>query len=127
MLTYRDLDERSTRLARMLLRHGAGPETFIAVGIARSVESVTAMWAITKTGAAFVPVDPRYPTERVAFMLDDCGATVGLTTTAHRDQLPDTVPCCCSTTSTATPRGRAPPRSTTPTAPSRCGSITPPT
>ncbi|AOD24505.1 non-ribosomal peptide synthetase [Rhodococcus sp. p52] len=92
VLTYRELDERSTRLARVLLRRGAGPETFVALGIARSVESVTAMWAITKTGAAFVPVDPRYPAERVAFMLDDCGATVGVTTTAHRDRLPDTVP-----------------------------------
>ncbi|WP_455901807.1 non-ribosomal peptide synthase/polyketide synthase [Rhodococcus gordoniae] len=92
VLTYRELDERSARLARVLLRHGTGPETFVALGIARSIESVTAMWAITKTGAAFVPVDPRYPAERVAFMLDDCGATVGLTTAAHRAQLPDTVP-----------------------------------
>ncbi|MBS9371963.1 non-ribosomal peptide synthase/polyketide synthase [Rhodococcus sp. B50] len=92
VLTYRELDDRSTRLARALLRRGAGPETFVALGIARSVESVTAMWAITKTGAAFVPVDPRYPADRVAFMLDDCGATVGLTTAAHRAQLPDTVP-----------------------------------
>ncbi len=76
-VTYRDLDERSTRLARVLLDEGIGPETFVALGIARSVESLVALWAITKTGAAFVPVDPRYPAERIAFMLDDCGATVG--------------------------------------------------
>ncbi|MEU5843665.1 non-ribosomal peptide synthase/polyketide synthase [Rhodococcus sp. NPDC047139] len=91
-VTYRDLDERSTRLARVLRAHGAGPETFVALGIARSIESVTAMWAITKSGAAFVPVDPHYPAERVAFMLDDCGAAFGVTTGAHRPQLPDTVP-----------------------------------
>ncbi|WP_241386850.1 non-ribosomal peptide synthase/polyketide synthase [Rhodococcus sp. CH91] len=91
-LTYRELDDRSTRWARQLLEHGAGPETFVALGVARSVDAVTAMWAITKTGAAFVPVDPRYPTDRVTFMLDDCGARFGLTTAAHRAQLPDTVP-----------------------------------
>ncbi|NME81103.1 non-ribosomal peptide synthase/polyketide synthase [Rhodococcus sp. 105337] len=90
-VTYRDLDERSTRLARVLLDEGIGPETFVALGIARSVESLVALWAITKTGAAFVPADPRYPAERIAFMLDDCGATVGLTTTAHVADLPGTV------------------------------------
>ncbi|MEE2035537.1 amino acid adenylation domain-containing protein, partial [Rhodococcus chondri] len=90
-VTYRELDERSTRLARVLRAAGAGPETFVALGISRSVESVTAMWAITKTGAAFVPVDPRYPADRIAFMLDDCGATLGVTTGAHRTDLPDTV------------------------------------
>ncbi|MFZ2527195.1 MAG: amino acid adenylation domain-containing protein [Rhodococcus sp. (in: high G+C Gram-positive bacteria)] len=90
-LTYRDLDEWSTRAARMLLDIGVGPETFVALGIARSVESVAAVWAITKTGAAFVPVDPNYPPERIAFVLDDCGARVGVTTTTHRDRMPDTV------------------------------------
>ncbi|UYP17253.1 non-ribosomal peptide synthase/polyketide synthase [Rhodococcus sp. Z13] len=89
-LTYRQLDEYSTRLARLLRERGAGPETFVALGIARSLESIAAMWAITKTGAAFVPVDPGYPAERVAFMLDDCGAALGLTTAAHRPGLPDT-------------------------------------
>ncbi|WP_138996528.1 non-ribosomal peptide synthase/polyketide synthase [Rhodococcus zopfii] len=91
-LTYRDLDDWSTRAARVLLAGGVGPETFVALGISRSLESVAAMWAITKTGAAFVPVDPNYPPERIAFVLDDCGATVGVTTTAHRDRLPDAVP-----------------------------------
>ncbi|MEE2061899.1 amino acid adenylation domain-containing protein [Rhodococcus artemisiae] len=90
-VTYRDLDARSDAVAHRLIADGAGPDTVVALGIARSVESVLAMWAITKTGAAFVPVDPRYPAERVAFMLADCGATVGVTTAAHRDGLPDTV------------------------------------
>ncbi|MCK0093500.1 non-ribosomal peptide synthase/polyketide synthase [Rhodococcus sp. F64268] len=90
-VTYRDLDDRSNLLARSLIDVGAGPDTAVALGIARSVESVLAIWAIAKTGAAFVPVDPRYPAERVAFMLADCGATVGVTTAAHRGGLPDTV------------------------------------
>ncbi|OOL26859.1 hypothetical protein GQ85_42440, partial [Rhodococcus rhodochrous] len=88
--TYRRLDEWSTRAARVLLDLGVGPETFVALGISRSLHSVAAMWAVTKTGAAFVPVDPTYPTDRIAFMLADSGATLGVTTAAHRDTLPDT-------------------------------------
>ncbi|WP_156665248.1 non-ribosomal peptide synthetase, partial [Rhodococcus phenolicus] len=91
-LTYRELDDWSTRAARVLLAGGVGPETFVALGISRSLESVAAMWAITKTGAAFVPVDPNYPPDRIAFVLDDCGAAVGVTTIAHRDRLPAAVP-----------------------------------
>ncbi|WP_235194106.1 non-ribosomal peptide synthase/polyketide synthase [Rhodococcus aetherivorans] len=88
--TYRRLDEWSTRAARVLLDLGVGPETFVALGISRSLHSVAAMWAVTKTGAAFVPVDPNYPTDRIAFMLADSGATLGVTAAAHRDTLPDT-------------------------------------
>ncbi|WP_037225256.1 AMP-binding protein, partial [Rhodococcus sp. R1101] len=91
-LTYRELDEWSNRLARVLVAAGAGPETFVAVGIVRSVESVAVIWAVAKSGAAFVPVDPNYPAERIEYMLTDCGALLGLTTAAHRDELPDTVP-----------------------------------
>ncbi|MFE3293293.1 amino acid adenylation domain-containing protein, partial [Rhodococcus sp. NPDC059234] len=91
-LTYADLDARSNRLARALTDHGAGPETYVALGIPRSVESVLAMWAVARTGAAFVPVDPDYPAERVAHMLADSGAGVGLTVAAHRHRLPDTLP-----------------------------------
>ncbi|EME22130.1 non-ribosomal peptide synthetase [Rhodococcus triatomae BKS 15-14] len=91
-VSYRELDERSSRLARVLIGLGAGPESFVAVGIVRSEASVLCMWAIAKTGAAFVPVDPSYPADRIAHMLTDSGATVGLTTSGHRDRLPDSVP-----------------------------------
>ena len=50
--TYAELDERSNRLARLLIARGVGPEDVVAVGIPRSPESVLAMWAVTKTGAA---------------------------------------------------------------------------
>ncbi|MEV0252350.1 amino acid adenylation domain-containing protein [Nocardia sp. NPDC050712] len=91
-LSYADLDTRSTRLARLLIDRGVGPEDLVAVGVPRSVESIVAVWAVAKTGAGFVPVDPNYPQDRIEHMVADCGAVLGLTQTAHRDRLPDSVP-----------------------------------
>ncbi len=88
---YAELDERSTRLARLLIARGLGPEDLVAVGIPRSVESVLAVWAIAKTGAGFVPVDPNYPADRVDHMVTDSGAKLGLTVAQVRDGLPDSV------------------------------------
>ncbi|MGV9674912.1 amino acid adenylation domain-containing protein [Nocardia sp. NPDC003482] len=90
-LTYAELDERSTRLARLLIERGIGPEDLVAVGIPRSIESVVAVWAVAKTGAGFVPVDPNYPAERVAHMVADSRAVVGLTVAAERADLPPEV------------------------------------
>ncbi|WP_281728954.1 non-ribosomal peptide synthetase [Gordonia paraffinivorans] len=86
-VTYRELDERSNRLARLLLARGAGPEQVVAVAVPRSIESVTAVWAVAKTGATFLPVDPGYPVERIEHMLTDSGAVLGLTVDAHRSEL----------------------------------------
>nr|WP_258957122.1 non-ribosomal peptide synthetase [Rhodococcus globerulus] len=86
-VTYRELDDASDRLARMLIADGVAAEDRIAIGVSRSVESVVAMWAITKAGAAFVPVDPRYPRERIEFMLADSAAHIGITTTEHSGEL----------------------------------------
>ncbi len=90
-LTYAELDERSTRLARALIARGIGPEDLVALGIPRSVESVLACWAVAKTGAGFVPVDPNYPADRVAHMLSDSGAVVGITVADVRAHLPGEV------------------------------------
>ncbi|WP_433661641.1 amino acid adenylation domain-containing protein [Nocardia sp. CA-128927] len=86
-LTYAQLDATSSRLARELIERGIGPGDVVAIGIARSLQSVVAVWAIAKTGAAYVPVDPAYPTDRINHILSDSGATVGLTTSAHRPVL----------------------------------------
>ncbi|RVW09066.1 non-ribosomal peptide synthetase [Prescottella agglutinans] len=88
-LTYRDLDTRSTRLARLLIDDGVGPEEVVALGLTRSLDFVEAVWAVAKTGAAFVPVDPTYPQERIEHMLDDSGARVGLTVHRWREGLSD--------------------------------------
>ncbi|MFE7801461.1 amino acid adenylation domain-containing protein, partial [Nocardia sp. NPDC057440] len=87
-LTYTELDARSTRLARLLIARGAGPERAVAIVIGRSVRSVLAVWAVAKTGAAFVPIDPMLPADRIAHMLSDCGAVIGLTVADAQAGLP---------------------------------------
>ncbi|WP_330230754.1 amino acid adenylation domain-containing protein [Nocardia sp. NBC_00508] len=87
-LSYRELDEASSRLARYLIGYGVGPGDFVAVAITRSVESVLAVWAVAKTGATYVPVDPGYPADRIAHMVSDSGVVLGVTVAAHRVGLP---------------------------------------
>ncbi|WP_157224258.1 non-ribosomal peptide synthetase [Nocardia paucivorans] len=83
-LTYRELDEESARLARHLIDYGVGPGDFVAVALPRSVELILAVWAVAKTGAAYVPIDPTYPPNRIAHMIADSGVTLGITVTEHR-------------------------------------------
>nr|WP_249354685.1 non-ribosomal peptide synthetase [Rhodococcus sp. USK13] len=90
-VSYRTLDERSNRLARALLDRGAGPDSFVAVGVPRSIESVLSVWAVAKSGAAYVPIDPALPAARITAMLEDSGAILGLTVSAHRGHLPGAV------------------------------------
>ncbi len=70
-LTYAGLDASSSRLARLLIARGAGPESVVAVVMGRSAQLVTALLAVVKAGAAYVPVDPAYPAERIGFTLAD--------------------------------------------------------
>ncbi|NKR72651.1 amino acid adenylation domain-containing protein [Rhodococcus hoagii] len=91
ILTYRELDERSSRMARHLVAAGVGPEDVVALGVTRSIEFVLGVWSVAKTGAAFAPVDPTYPRERIDHMLGDSGARVGLTVDRWRDTLPGAV------------------------------------
>ncbi|MQY17212.1 non-ribosomal peptide synthetase [Nocardia macrotermitis] len=90
-ITYDALDRWTNRLARVLIAQGVGPEMLVAMGIARSAESVAVTLAVAKAGAAFVPIDPGYPDYRIAHMLTDSGAALGVTLSAHRDNLPDGV------------------------------------
>ncbi|MEW2626410.1 condensation domain-containing protein, partial [Streptomyces sp. NPDC048106] len=70
-LTYGEVNERANRLARLLVEQGAGPERFVAVALPRSADLVMALLAVLKTGAAYVPIDPDYPADRIAYILDD--------------------------------------------------------
>ncbi|NUP25702.1 MAG: amino acid adenylation domain-containing protein [Nocardia sp.] len=90
-ISYRELDVRSNRLARALIGRGIGPEDIVAIGLPRSPEAILATWAVAKSGAAFLPVDPAYPVRRVGHMTTDSQSTVGLTTTSASELLPDTV------------------------------------
>ncbi|MFI1917613.1 amino acid adenylation domain-containing protein [Nocardia sp. NPDC020380] len=87
-ITYRELDEYSSRLARHLIGRDIGPESLVALAFPRSYDMVAAVLAVAKTGAAYVPVDPAYPQDRVRHMVTDAGAALGLTAAAHLAQLP---------------------------------------
>ncbi|RKG99379.1 amino acid adenylation domain-containing protein, partial [Corallococcus sp. CA053C] len=89
-LTYRELDTRANQLAHHLGSLGVGPEVPVAVCMERSLEMVVALLAILKAGGAWVPLDPSYPAERLAFMLGDAAAPVLLTQERLRPVLPAT-------------------------------------
>src|SRR5690606_25489175 len=91
-LTYGALATASNRLARELIARGIGPGDHVALVMPRSVEFVVAMWAVARSGAAFVPVDPRNPAERVALMIADAEAAVAVTVIGAGELVPDPVP-----------------------------------
>ena len=78
-VSYRELDEWSTRLARVLIEAGVGPERAVGVAMDRCVELVVAWWAVLKAGGVYVPLDRAHPVERVAAVLDAVGAVCVLT------------------------------------------------
>ena len=78
-VSYRELDEWSTRLARVLIEAGVGPERAVGVAMDRCVELVVAWWAVIKAGGVYVPVDRAHPVERIATVLDAVEAVCVLT------------------------------------------------
>ncbi len=70
-LTYRDLDQKANRLAHVLRRNGIGPGTLVAVCLGRTVDMPVALAAILKAGAAYVPLDPTHPADRLRYIIDD--------------------------------------------------------
>ncbi|MFL4901925.1 Pls/PosA family non-ribosomal peptide synthetase [Streptomyces sp. MMS24-I2-30] len=81
-LTYAELDARANQVAHHLRGAGIGPLSRVALLLPRSVDMYVCLLGVCKTGAAFVPIDPAAPPDRVAFILGDSGATVVLTTSA---------------------------------------------
>ncbi|GAA5082333.1 non-ribosomal peptide synthetase [Nocardia iowensis] len=77
-LSYRALNERANRLAHWLIRAGVGPEDLVALRMATSVEFVIAVLAVQKAGAAYLPIDPAYPSERTEYLLDDAAPALTL-------------------------------------------------
>ncbi len=87
-LTYRELDQRSERLARRLRAAGVGPETRVGVFLRRTPRLAVSLLGVLKAGGAYVPLDPAYPRERVDAILGDAGAPVVVTEGALLTALP---------------------------------------
>ncbi|KAF1006889.1 MAG: Tyrocidine synthase 3 [Luteibacter sp.] len=77
-LSYRELNERANRLAHELRARGVGPEERVALCLWRSIDMVVAIFAVLKAGGGYVPLDPSYPADRIAYMLGDCQPRVVL-------------------------------------------------
>eukprot|EP01116_Phalansterium_solitarium_P002995 TRINITY_DN133_c0_g1_i4.p1 TRINITY_DN133_c0_g1~~TRINITY_DN133_c0_g1_i4.p1 ORF type:complete len:1879 (+),score=296.24 TRINITY_DN133_c0_g1_i4:87-5723(+) len=92
-LTYRELDRRSTQLARQLRQRGLRQrETLVGLYMDKSVELYVSILAVMKAGGAYVPLDPEHPPERTEFMLTDTAAALVLTLSKHVDKLEQVVP-----------------------------------
>jgi amino acid adenylation domain-containing protein len=78
-LTFEQLNKRANQLAHSLRKKGVGPDVLVGIFMERSLEMIIGMLAILKAGAAYVPVDPSYPGERVSFMLEDTRLSIILT------------------------------------------------
>jgi len=87
-VTFRQLEDRSNRIARYLQSRGVKTGDLVGVCLKRSADMVAAVLAVTKAGAAYVPLDPAYPKDRLAFMLDDTKAALVLTQWSLVDRLP---------------------------------------
>ncbi|HEV2736925.1 MAG TPA: amino acid adenylation domain-containing protein, partial [Longimicrobiaceae bacterium] len=87
-LTYAALEARSNQLARYLVELGVGRETLVGICAERSAELVVALLGVLKAGAAYVPLDPSYPAERLAYMLEDSGVPVLLTQQRLLERIP---------------------------------------
>ncbi|MBR7835046.1 amino acid adenylation domain-containing protein [Actinospica durhamensis] len=89
--TYAELNTRANRLARLLIGRGVGPERIVALALPRTVDAIVAILAVAKAGGAYLPIDPDYPAERVAYMLRDADPAL-LVTTSSVLPLPGDVP-----------------------------------
>jgi len=87
-LTCRELNERANQLAEELRKFGAGPDQLVGLLVERSIDMVVALLAIMKAGAAYLPLDPLFPPERLGYMLEDSGVRVLVTQQSLRKELP---------------------------------------
>jgi amino acid adenylation domain-containing protein len=87
-LTYGELDRRANQLAHHLIKLGAKPDGLVGICLERSLEMVVALFGILKAGSAYVPLDPAYPRDRIAYMLENSEASLLLTQARLTKNLP---------------------------------------
>ena len=90
-LSYAELNAQANRLAHLLIGRGVGPENLVALALPRSTEMIVALLGILKAGAAYLPLDPEYPVERLSYMLRDAQPACVLTTAQIAERLPESV------------------------------------
>src|SRR4051812_19569668 len=78
-ITYRELNARADQLAKKLRAQGVGPDVCVGICMLRSTDMIVALYAVHKAGGAYLPMDPTYPSERLAFMIEDAQAPILLT------------------------------------------------
>ncbi|MFH1488093.1 MAG: amino acid adenylation domain-containing protein, partial [Pseudomonadota bacterium] len=88
-VTYGELNRRANRMAHYLIAQGAGPDRPIGLCMDRSIDTVTAILAVLKSGSAYVPLDPAYPAARLRYGIDHSDAVLLLTRRALLDRLPE--------------------------------------
>ena len=89
--SYRELNDEANRLAHRLIEKGVGSDSLVGVFLERSPEMVMAVLGVLKTGAAYVPLDPAYPVERLKFLIQDASLLSLVTHSSLKDRLPDNV------------------------------------
>lgn len=108
-MSYGELDRRANQLAHRLIQLGVAPDVPVGVMIPRSMDLIVAIFGVLKAGGAYVPMDPAYPPDRLAMMLEDsevglCDKRFCLTTVTARDSIVTCVGCCAGA-SPAKPEG----------------------
>ncbi|MBR9804888.1 LLM class flavin-dependent oxidoreductase [bacterium] len=87
-ITYRELNNRANALAAVLVAQNVAPDDLVGVHVERSIDLLVATLGVMKSGAAYVPLDPAFPAERIAYMVEDAAMKVIVTQTAIREELP---------------------------------------
>ncbi|MGW2415540.1 amino acid adenylation domain-containing protein [Streptomyces tubercidicus] len=93
--SYAELNTRANQLARHLREQGVGPEQIVALALSRSTEMITALLAVLKAGAAYLPIDTDYPVDRIRFMVEDSRPALVLTHAASAHLWADGTPVLC--------------------------------
>ncbi len=91
-LSYSQLNSRANRIAHYLLGLGVGPETFVGICIDRSIDLIAAVLGVNKAGAAYIPIDPNYPEDRIDYLLENSSVQLVISETARKSIFSESIP-----------------------------------